>query len=407
MSVSRTLRCKFGEPILMSANRALRNHRMARAGDTEKRQHIARALGWGLALMTAITFAAYAGFRLPNLWSVTLYNIALRDGTARRAALGTLLAPIWALGGYRYGIYAAVAYVVLALIIVVLVFAFFRARTDAQRLLLLSWLLAPTGGYLFHEVGYLDQVLYLMLFLTLWSWRRMPPLVAVLPITVAAFVHEAALLTVFPVLVWLTCYRKAARAEWTGLLVPVAAFGIVFTLPPLGPSRVAALQTRLAGVLPFAFRPDAIALFGRTQQESWALYSMSDGVARAAPFALSLAAFWFVVGAVFGRGRPRSYQVSIAGFAASAAPLLLLFAGWDFERWVFLAVSNFALILYIWFQHERAEPPARLLGWAALPFALLLLLPLGYFDGYAPRKLTPSGIHRAIQNPDFLKFPQR
>jgi len=84
-----------------------------------------------------------------------------------------------------------------------------------------------------------------------------------------------------------------------------------------------------------------------------------------------------------------------ASCVAIAAPALLVFGGLDRERWAFLIVSNFMLVLWISLgDRRRAE-----LGPAAsvvLVTALLIVshLSLGYFDKYAPRDLGSRAARR-------------
>ena len=43
-----------------------------------------------------------------------------------------------------------------------------RTRLVSQRALVIAWMVFGAGGFLFDEAGYLDQVLYLLLFAALW-----------------------------------------------------------------------------------------------------------------------------------------------------------------------------------------------------------------------------------------------
>ncbi len=365
----------------------------------------AASAAWAALLTLSAAAAAYAGLRLPNLWSVTLYNVEVTDGTIRRAFVGTVLGPVWRLGHYQYWVYAAAAYLVLLALLVAIIRAAVRARGTSQRILAALWLLAPTGAYLFHEVGYLDQVVYLLLFLSLWLWRRTPAAVAVLPVTLSVFAHEIALLAAWPVLAWFVLDGRASRAERLALLLPAAAGAVVLAWPPLAGAQVAHLALRLRTSLPFPIREDAIALLGRGAAGSLASHALLVGLVKVAPFAVVLGIAW--LGLYWWRRRGGAATALSAGgaFAASVAPLLLFLGGWDTDRWVFLALSNFALVLFLWLERHGPELSVPELAAAALPFVLLFYSPLQFLDGYAPRTITPAGLHQFMTDPDMFRFP--
>ena len=129
-------------------------------------------LFWAPLLGLSILLAAYTGFRLPNLWSATLYTPSLFEGFHRRFLVGTLLLPLSEVLDYNYWLYATVAFAILVALLVVLVVVTLRARLVSQRFLVVAFFLLPTGGFLFNEVGYLDQLIYLMLFASFWLLRR-------------------------------------------------------------------------------------------------------------------------------------------------------------------------------------------------------------------------------------------
>lgn len=318
----------------------------------------------------ALLLAAYRGFRMPGDWAVTLEAVSLTDGFHRRFLVGTLLHPLALATGYAYWVFAAAAFAVLAAVLAVLTAAFFRAPSPWHRLLVVGWLLLPSGGFLFHEAGYFDQVLYLLLFAALWQLPRRPAVASVL-LTAAVCTHEIAALTVLPVFALVLLRRFPVRGAAVLLVPPVAAELAVLGLPAASAGAVARLETALA-TADFTPRADALALFERTQSQSWQLYSITEVLLRVAPiFAV------VVAGALLQR-------LDALAVAAVAAPALLAFAGWDWARWGFLLVVNFAVVL--WLSPARDFRPLPLLAAAAL----LASLPLPYFDAQHPREL-PGG----------------
>ena len=93
--------------------------------------------------------------------------------------------------------------------------------------------------------------------------------------------------------------------------------------------------------------------------------------------------------------------------AASIAPLVLVLGGFDSERWVFLALSNFVIVSYIMLQRGTQPPGIRVFAGWFMAFALLFSTPLVYFDKLLPRAISATGIEHSIRHPDFFKFPTR
>src|SRR5262245_7372899 len=112
-------------------------------------------------LILGLAIALYVGFRAPGLWSVNYYIPSAFDGFWRRSLLGSLLYPLGTLR-FDYRFVASVqALVLLSLVALLVVHAW---RSDLRiKLLAILFLVGPAGGYLFHEVGYVEQLLYLML----------------------------------------------------------------------------------------------------------------------------------------------------------------------------------------------------------------------------------------------------
>jgi hypothetical protein len=316
----------------------------------------------------ALLLAAYRGFRMPGDWAATLEAVSVTDGFHRRFLVGTLLHPFALVTGYAYWVFAVAAFAVLAALIAVLATAFFRARHPGHRLVVVGWLLLPSGGFFFHEAGYFDQVLYLLLFAALWQLPRRPAVASGL-MTAAVFTHEIAALTVLPVFAVVLARRFSVRITAMLLVTPVAAELAVLALPASDAGAAGRLRVAMAAA-DFTPRADALALFERTQSDSWQLYSITEVLLFVAPI-LAVVVAGFL-----------TQRRDVLAVAAVAAPALLAFAGWDWARWGFLLVTNFALLL--WLGPARDFRPLPLLG-AAL---LLAHLPLPYFDAQHPRDLS-------------------
>ncbi|MGW4832386.1 hypothetical protein ACWEOG_32685 [Amycolatopsis japonica] len=321
----------------------------------------------------AVLLAGYTGFRLPGEWAATLQAVSLTDGFHRRFLVGTLLKPF----GHDYTVFAVASFAVLGALLAVVTLVFFHSRTESRRWLIVGWLLLPTGGYLFHEVGYLDQVLYLLLSGALWAVHRNRPVLASAVMALSVTVHEIALLTVLPIFGF-ALLRKVPFRRACALLSPAAALGLgILALPPAAPGTIDGLRRSLS-TADFAYRADALDLFGRTQSESWRLYSITGVLLYLLPIAAA------VLGGFLYLHRPTLAAVVPA--AAIGAPVLLAFGGWDDARWGFLLMTNFFVVVWLWLGHRELKLPQ--IGVLTALLLVLTHIPLPYFDGYAPRGLT-------------------
>lgn len=336
----------------------------------------------------AFAVAAYTGARLPSLWAVTLQTTSLVDGFHRRFLVATALFPMAEWTGNSYWFYAAFSSVILVLLLAVIATAAVTATTPVRRWLPAAFFLLPAGGYFFHEIGYLDQVLFLLLFAAAWLAHRGRWWAATSVMTLAPAAHEISALTVIPLwllLVWRS--QLPVRAALTASILPVAANALLFAVPPAVPAAREHLIRRIAEG-GWNWREDAIALFFRTQAESWQAYAPWDVALYLAPLALVAVA---VTAVVVGPGHDaRGWAARALAVGASGAPFLLAFGGWDRYRWAFLLCANLAVAAWIWCDgRENVRRAAFTLG---LGLLLAAHVPLDYFDGFQAVPLTGSGI---------------
>ncbi|MDI2125035.1 hypothetical protein [Yinghuangia seranimata] len=338
--------------------------------------------------------AAYTGLRMPSGWTATLQAVSLQGGFHRRFLVGSLLHPIASRTGYPYPLFAAVSFAVLAGIVTVLVRAAVTARNPARRYLVLGFLLLPSGGYLFHEVGYFDQVLYLFLFASLWLLARGRVLAASLLIAAAATVHEITVLTVLPLFV-LAAVRSLPTRRAVASVLPAAVVGAVVLLVPASSGGAPRALGTVLSAHGFPVRSDALALFGRTQSASWHMYSPWQAFLFLLPLVLVVGAVVLRVCHQAGSG---GLRLTVLSAGAALSPSMLALAGWDMERWAFLLVANFCIVLWFWLGEHPV--PMRRFPYG-LPMAALLLtvhVPLAYFDGYQPRALTGKSVTTFVEH---------
>jgi len=353
-------------------------------------------------ILVGVTLAAYTGFRLPSLWATTLYNVSVQDGGLRRSLLGTVLAPVWGVFNYSYWAFASVAFIILAGLLVVIVIAGWKARSNGQRLVAVVWLFAPTGAYLFHEVGYLDQLLYLLLFLSVWLWGKWNPFIAIIPVTLSVFVHESAMVTTVPLLLFFAIAKGGFSKKLVAFVLPLAAAAVVAIQGPWSAGQSTDTIDRLSTSLPFAFREDAILLFDMGIRETWVYVNRVPGLNLAVPFTLAIGLFWLVQG-LRNRGlSPKPFALPALAFLASISPFLLIAGGYDIYRWVFLTLGNFAIVVYWWLGTRVRSFDLADLALGLLPFVLLFYAPLMFFDGYMPRSL----LFWTVDDLGFWTFPE-
>ena len=336
-------------------------------------KRLSAAANAGLILGLAI--ALYVGFRLPSLWSVNYYIPSVFDGFWRRSLLGTLLYPAGALR-FDYPFLAGLqALVLLALLALLILHAW---RSDLRvKLLTILFLVGPTGGYLFHEVGYVEQVLYLMLAAALALEDKR---LGLLLMALALFVHEMAAFTVIPLylaaLVVAGRYQTAIRH---GLLL-LAVFAVIYLFfQTVDATHIDRLMQAIKDTAGYTPRADYYAVF-RHQLIGPApkiYFAVTDWYRLVTALALAL-----IAGAAFIR---QSVVASECVLVACLAPLVMGFLGWDTSRFTFLSIaaSFFVLIAF------KGAPP-RLFGLAgAVLLAFALFGHFVYFDDYLPRPLWP------------------
>jgi len=346
----------------------------------------------------AVAVAAYTGFRLPNDWTATLDAVSITEGFHRRILVGTLLHPLAVATHDNYWVFAVKSYLVLAALLAVATVALIRTKLVSHRLLLIGWLLLPTGGYFFHEVGYYDQVLYLVLFAGVLALDRSRPIVASVLMTLSVLVHEITVLTALPIFAMVAVRRLPFGRAVLVLVAPMVLSGIVLVaVHPSAPGSTARLGAVLAHAN-FPYRADALALFDRTQDRSWQLYNVGDVLIYLAPSAiLMILAFALLHLTDAGLTDPANGRTdnaklvsvlhALVAAVAVTSPLLLAFAGWDQDRWGFLLVTNFAIVLWLHLRERQRELGMTQVVILVATMLIVTHIPMGYFDGFAPRPL--------------------
>ncbi len=367
----------------------------------------------------AVVIAAYTGFRMPNLWSVTLMAVSITDGFRRRFLVGTLLRPFVESRNFSYWWYAAAAFAILAALLVVLVVAALRTQMLSQRFLVIAFLLLPTGGYLFQEVGYLDQLIYLFLFAALIVIDRRVWWIGPVVMTLAVVTHELALLTVIPVYAFVVIRRYEPRRALIAL-APPAVVGVVVGLVAGAASGAVPDFKRLVQGANWQPRADALSLVTRSQSESLDLFDPLEVFYFLIPLiVVGIVGFLLVyrgsradepapVLAAWARGHPWLYPV--LAVLAIVSPALLIWGGWDKWRWGFLLLANFFLVTWIWLGERGRELDTVQFVTLAAVLLVTVHVSLLYFDLYEPRDLSAEHwrvFRTQVEDGSLFDIPER
>jgi len=346
-------------------------------------------------IVLSLCMAFYTGFRMPNLWSVNYYIPSIFEGFYRRSLVGTLL---YVFGDFRFNYYfiAMIQVAVLTALLGVL----FRYACRAEyklKLIFVVYLLAPTGGYLFHEIGYIEQLLYLLLFLALYTSNQKLGLGLMVA---SLFVHEMALFTTIPIYFVCLMLKNVHPRQ---LLIHAAVVGfsflVLFVYFQTVPSDTI---HQFIGKIAFhtgpAARTDYYYIFNNTFNHLVFdnAFTAPPGVPVLPPhgnyFAYHLG-FEVILAGLFGMSIAACFVSNrhaiqwnigyfIAVWVACVSPLFLAFCGIDTARWVFLSFSSSLVFLCL---YQNNLPPIR---FATALFILTLFLGYGhlwYFDGCHPR----------------------
>jgi hypothetical protein len=332
-----------------------------------------------LVILLAYALAFTNGFRMPNLWSVNYFLPSMFEGFYRRSLLGTLLFP---LGDWRFNYYT-IASIQISIFIglnIALVYQVLKSQSPARWLWPL-FLLSPAGGYFFHEIGYVDQALYLVLF---WAMSLQSNTRASLLMILSLFMHEMALFTTLPIYLAWSVYRgKSMRSVIKTAGFALLVFGLIYLfLQTSSSASLAQFLEKVTHLSNYVVRADYYDVFrlsfvGGIYQVPYMPREIINH--------LLLIPLWAMAGWCFaqqGKDTSDKCRLFAIGSLASFSPILLGIFGWDYSRWLFLSMASSALCLFI----ARAH-----LSWKILLILAILLLALptagflDYFDRFTPR----------------------
>lgn len=334
--------------------------------------------GWAATLAFAVAVAIYTGVRLPSRWVVTMQALSITDGVHRRFLVGTLLRPLVLATGQSYWLYVAFSYAVLIALFAVIVRAALRVE-PARGMIVIGWLFVM-GGFAWNEAGNLDQTVYLLVAAALAFARGGKLVLAGAVFALTPMVHELAVLSALPVAAAVLARTHSPRTIAALLGPAVAIAAIVLLQPPTPMATIADIHRSLAAAH-FPIREGVLDLFVRTQAESWELYNPWRGIQAVAPWTATC----MIATVLVQREWPS--VVLVASLGAILAPLLLVYGGWDNNRWQLFTVTNFAIVMWAGFDALRPRAPFVL----AVTLLVLMRLPILWLD-VKPRPLSIDGV---------------
>lgn len=336
-------------------------------------------------LCIAYFYAFVTGFRMPNLWSVNYFIPSIFDGFYRRSLLGTLLQPF---GDLKFNYYFIVSIQTSIFLLLNYLIIKHSIKHDRFKWMFAFFILAPTGGYLFHEIGYVDQLLVLILMAAIYVKK---PVISNLLLVASLFIHEMALFFTIPLYLASRIYQgeKAAHIAVTAALC-LAFFALIyFFFQTSKTADIVAFVERLENAAKYPVRVDyyTIYLHELTGERQQIYYNKREALN-----IFILLPLFLLVGAVFSRratSRGGKLFLACAGAGAAASPLLLGLFGSDTSRWIFLSVSAATFSMYLAREHLTALDVKI---WAFILVVFLLFSELIYFDEYSPRQRIENGL---------------
>lgn len=331
------------------------------------------------ALVLSYIAAWLNGFRMPNLWSINYFIPSIFEGFYRRSLLGTAT---FFLGDLRfqYHTIASIQFAVFIALNIVIIRACIK-RGDQFKWFWVLFLLSPAGGYFFNEVGYIEQLLYLLMFAALASPSK---LLGALVMLGSLWIHEMALFTTIPLYIgYLLLQQRPWKEIFTLIATSMICFGILyFFFQTTAPENLSQFLSSAAQVADHPIRQDYYTIFSNKfigQRFQW-YYSINE-----IKNIVLIAPLWIIAAYGFSTSAKSSFQkipLFISGLIICFCPLILGTFGWDVHRWIFLSIASTLCCIY----GISNKLSTRLLWILFALFALFSIFTnLEYFDGYTPR----------------------
>lgn len=362
------------------------------------------------ALFISVVYAFYTGFRAPSFWSINYYQTSYLDGIYRRALLGTFLATFGCMR-FDYFFIAKIQFLILMSVIILFVYIGFKNR---DFLALIVFFFSAAGGYLFNEVGYVDQSLWIFAAAAILALDRDRLYLAGSILSLSILAHEMAIFTTLPiVLAYVAIQGKQAGSTCMKVFaLPALVFLLITSFFQVVP--VDTLERYLANVVscgsPITRKLDYFTIYlnqflGRRARLYYSLEQMYLAILPLLFLAVTLMLF-------IQKKLDSPPLQKLLVLSCCVSPLFLGLFGFDTSRWFFLTFTQIIIIGLI--ASSKTNQNGQAISLERITYLIVLLLVglqlhLKYFDGYFPRALSLDNLATfpAYVTQQLSNFPRR
>lgn len=340
-------------------------------------------------MLLSVAYACYVGLRTPAPRSVQYYQFSWIDGFYRRGLLGTLLYP---LGCKRFDpqLIHALQYVVFSGLLAQICYAGIRLRICIFSAI---YFFSPAGGFLFHTIGYVEQLLLLLTGLSIYALHKNKPVLVSIVLAACILIHEMALFVSVPLVF---AYLLISGLVHPKLMLQIfALLALTFATLYLGfqetPRTLINAYVQESSSCKFFMRDKIyLNIFSHGFWDRFKNHYRFDRFA--VPIGLLFALACILVAIVMRH--KHLLQKSLLA-ACCLSPLLIGFFAWDLHRWVLLTVMQifFVFMMALWAQASDPQRTSSMKALFLIPFLLVsMTIHFRYFTGHAPRTVTLENI---------------
>ena len=320
------------------------------AATRKNTRHLFSGKNISFAALLACVFWAFArGFYPPNIWSSNYWLINYFDGFHRRALLGSFLYPFGDLR-LNYWFVASIQIVVSAALLV-LVLAKLRTLQKQQNymyvyLAVCLFCLSTYGAFFFGSVGYVEHVMYLLIFL---SFQAKGQVSRVLLAVATVLVHEMSIFTCLPL--WFAIeytYFGRKKTAVAGAILGSGVFACIYFFFQTASVEAIVRYKQFIAMALYNARLDYVT---DVFQEGFtgAGFRWSSHYGGVPEFAdgsgiLCIALLAATIIAALSLAKSIGKLNALIAFAATLSPWVMGFFGADINRWMFLACVNAAVM---------------------------------------------------------------
>lgn len=362
---------------------------------------------YSFMVFTIIIFYAFIeGFRMPNLWSINYYLPSFFDGFYRRALPGTILS---FLGDSRFNYYTIVL-VQFSILTSLLVWIYYLFQKNILMMLIISlYLVSPAGAYLFHEVGYVDQLLYLILFISIATFKK-HKIFSIILFTSSMLVHELTLFVTLPIFfTYIYMSMENFKKSILYILPSLVLFLLIYLFFQTVPAdTIEIFKEEISRFSDYKLRNDFYTIFTNTLTGSRnKIYYEFKNINQI----LLLFSVASLTSLIVYKLSKKQIVLSLLIFLSGLLPLVLGLFGWDLSRWFFLSLSSLTVIFTVVLLHHKVTfaEVISIQSTAVSYFIFYILLisnmHLVYFDRYKPRPIDLHSVE--VIKKEILTIPTR